>query len=1016
MKYTRARLRDAILFAIAVGATSIGAAFAQAQTGREGAADAAQQDASTLDSVVVTGSRIRQVDVETAQPVHVITRQDIETQGFQSVGDIIQNITAAGNPPLSRTSPSSSGMNAGGTYISLRDLGAERTLVLVNGRRMGVGLNGRADLSLIPAVAVQSVEVLKDGASSIYGSDAIAGVINIITRSDFEGTTVSGYYGQYGEGDGAITRGDAIFGYRGDRGSLTIAAEQTREDRVRAADRSYSRYPVSASHPTDGWNTNTDSGVFLSTPSDALPNVVYNGTTRVLLRPGGDPMNPADYIAQDLDVGGCLPNSAGSPGPGTCRPGSTAGKFNPNEDADLRIPRETKSVYLDGMFDVTADVRLRANLLYSDRSSTRTTSGRPLTASRFDIPISADSYFNPVGRDIPDWFRRSQEVLRQTTNDLTTYRISAAIEGTFEAGDRPFDWDVSYLHNRNKLLLTGLGDMGVERLRSALGPSFLDPATGNVVCGVPGARIADCVPYNPFLPAGVAGAGSLEGNQALHDYLFHVEHDRGETTTEAFSANLTGSLWTLPAGDLGFAVGGEYRRESGEFIPDQYASEGLSTNQADSPTAGSYSVREVYAEIQAPLLADLPFARELTLSLASRYSDYDTFGDTTNSKIGLKWKPIDSLMLRATVADGFRAPTIIDLYGGLSETAGRYTDPCDVVFGSSANNPTTRANCRAALGAGADSFRQLSQAGTPVTGTNSGAAVPFFSGSNEALQPETSRSWVVGAVWSPSFLSGFNAALDWWKVRIEDTIVSDSPQMMLDDCYVFGIDGRCGVTSGNGFTRDPVTGNVDSLQYGRTNAGYREAEGYDLDLAYQFGSERFGRVRIASNSTYNVRDVSTSTNLPQHPVSGIGWGSSFRLRSNLRLDWERGAYGASWTTRYHSSMTEQCRYFTSSPSGVPPVTEPHLECDWIGFAPTGVLNPDGSPQSELSRRRSVGSTTFHDIQFRVKTPWDATVSLGANNVFEKVGPVMYTQPASGYSYYGGYDVGRFVYMRYTQRF
>ena len=1004
MKFTRARLRDAILVAIAVGATAGGNAFAQENQGGDESQAGAKQEAKTLDSVVVTGSRIRQVDVETVQPVQVITRQDIEKQGFQSVGDIIQNITSTGSPPLSRTSPSSSGMNAGGTYISLRDLGAQRTLVLINGKRMGVGLNGYSDVSLIPAVAVESVEVLKDGASSIYGSDAIAGVINIITRTSFDGITASAYYGQYGEGDGAVTKGDAILGFSGDRGSLTFAAEWAREDRIRAADRDYSRYPVSASHPTDGWSTNTDQAVLLS------------GSTRMILRPGGDSRNPADYIRQDLNVGACQPNSLANPGPGICTPGSTAGKFNINQDADLRIPREWKSAYLDGVYDINPNLRVRANLLYSDRSSTRTTSGRPLTADRFGIPISAQSYYNPFGRDIPRWYRRFQEVIRQTTNDLTTYRISAAVEGSFEIGSRAFDWDASYLHNRNKLLLTGLGDMGIERLRAAVGPSFLDAATGKVVCGVPGAPIANCVPFNPFLPAGSAGSGSIAADPALRDYLFHVEHDRGETKTEAFAANLTGSLWTLPAGELGFAVGAEHRRESGEFTPDPYAAQRLSTNQADSPTRGDYSVSELYAEFQVPLLADLAFARDLTLSLASRYSDYDTFGSTTNNKVGLKWKPIDSLMFRATVADGFRAPTIIDLYGGLSETAERYTDPCDVVFGSSATNQNTRANCRAELGAAADTFRQLSQAGTPVTSTNASAAVPFFTGSNPALQPETSRSWSVGTVWSPGFLEGFNLTLDWWKVRIENTIVSDSPQSMLNDCYVFGIAARCGVNQGNGFTRDPVTGNVDGLRFGDTNAGHREVEGYDLDLAYRYQSSRFGSVRVVSNSTYTVSDYSTSTDLPQLPISTVGWAGNFRLRSNLKMDWDRGAFGAGWTTRYYSPMKEQCKYFTPSPSGVAPVTEPHLECDEIVYAPTGVLNPDGSPQSQLSRRRNVGSTTFHDLQFRVRTPWDATVSLGVNNVFNKVGPIMYSMPSSGYSYYGGFDTGRFLYMRYTQQF
>ncbi|MGS1077825.1 TonB-dependent receptor plug domain-containing protein [Pseudoxanthomonas beigongshangi] len=1028
MSYRNNLLCDAIRVALLLGAT-LSPVIAVAQQAEPSTATSANADApapasepatgvQSLDTVRVTGSRIRRVDVETAQPIEVISRQDIEKQGFQSVGDILQNLSAMGNAPLSRASPSSSGADAGGTYVSLRDLGPERSLVLVNGRRMGVGITGQADVSLIPAAAVERIEVLKDGASSIYGADAIAGVVNIITRSNFEGVSASVYYGQYSEGDGAVTKGDMVFGFSGDRGSLTFAAEWAKEDRVGAVDRDYSRYPSSQRHPTDNWAINLPRAVFTSRPSDGLPNVVYNGNnTRVLLRDGGDPMNPADYIAQDTFIGTCLPNSAAQPGPNICVPGSTATKFNTKDLADLRIPRKWKSVYVDGILNITDAMRFRTNLLYSDRSSTRTSSGRPLTASRFNLPISGDSYFNPINRDITTWFRNFQEVPRQTTNELSTFRFSAALEGTFELAARPFDWDVSYMHNRNKLLLTGIGDMGIDRLRNALGPSYLDPATGEVRCGRPGAAIAGCVPFNPFIPYGTVAPYGLTGNQQLQDYLYHIEHDSGETITEVVAANLSGTVMALPAGDLGFAVGVERRKESGEFIPDAMAAGGLSTNQGDNPTRGSYSVKELYAELEVPLLADMRFARELSLNMASRYSDYSNFGDTTNNKIGLRWKPMDSLMLRATLADGFRAPTISDLYGGMSETAERYTDPCDVVYGSSASNPTTRANCRAELGARADTFRQLNAAGTPVTGPGASAAVPFFTGSNPDLLPETSKSQTIGVVWSPGFIPGFNLALDWWRIRIDDTIVSDGPDSMLTDCYVIGIASRCGQSKGNGFTRDPATGNINDLRFGDTNAGFRKVQGFDLDLSYRFELSDWGRFSIGSTSTYTVYDYSVSSDLPEHPISDVGWaGSSFRLRSNLNVGWERGILGASWSTRYYSGMKEACVYFTPTGPGAPPVTQPHLECDEITYAPSGTLGPDGRPESEISRRRNVGSTVFHDVQFRVTLPWKATVSVGANNVFNKVGPLMYTQPLSNYAYYGGFDIGRFLYMRYTQSF
>src|SRR5690606_19466323 len=185
------KLRDAITFALIAGTTAIaGAGTALAQ-------ESGDQQATTLDRIEVTGSRIRQVDVETAQPVLTISRAEIENQGFQSVADILQNITAAGSPPLSRAAPLSAGEAAGGQAIDLRNLGAQRTLVLVNGKRLGITTTGVQDVSTIPAAMIERMEVLKDGASAIYGSDAMAGVVNIITRTDFDGIQGSVYYGEY---------------------------------------------------------------------------------------------------------------------------------------------------------------------------------------------------------------------------------------------------------------------------------------------------------------------------------------------------------------------------------------------------------------------------------------------------------------------------------------------------------------------------------------------------------------------------------------------------------------------------------------------------------------------------------------------------------------------------------------------------------------------------------------------------------------------------------------------------
>ena len=272
-------------------------------------------------------------------------------------------------------------------------------------------------------------------------------------------------------------------------------------------------------------------------------------------------------------------------------------------------------------------------------------------------------------------------------------------------------------------------------------------------------------------------------------------------------------------GDLGFAIGYENRKEQGGFSPDAIAQTGDSTNLASGNTYGRYTLDEFYAELSIPILADGAFAKELTLNVASRYSDYDSFGDTTNNKFGFKWRPFDDLLIRGTVADGFRAPTITDLYGGGSQTfTTNFSDPCDSVYGAARGS----ARCLQDVAA---NYRQLKQGFVPVDSEADQTPVPFTSGSNPSRQPELAKSKTVGFVYSPGYVQGLTVGLDWWNIKITDTVVSDSPNQILRDCYIAGIESRC-----NNFSRDPVLGIVTDLTYGTRNAGYTETEGGDLDV------------------------------------------------------------------------------------------------------------------------------------------------------------------------------------------
>ena len=939
------KLRDAITFALVAGATAVagtGVAFAQETGG---------QEATTLDRIEVTGSRIRQADIETAQPVFTISRDDIENQGFASVGDILQNLTAAGSPPISRAEPLSSGEAVGGTYIDLRNLGANRTLVLVNGRRLPITTGGLQDISSIPSVVVERIDVLKDGASSIYGSDAIAGVINIVTRRNFDGAEGSVYYGQYSEGDGAKTRLDGMLGVSGDRGYVTVGVEYRDEEEVWARDRFFSR--------------------------DSYPGFPQYSTT--VVGQWGSFYNPAEDAWFVADRG------SSAIGLENFHPQNSDDVSRSADQMHLITPLETRSLFVGGAYDITDRVQLVVDMSYMNRVADSQLAGYPLQSTSFGIPMSADSYFNPLDEDI-DWRRRGWEVPRTTESELSSWRFSAALEGSFEFGDRYIDWQVGNMYGDNELSVRSRGDFHTGFVADAVGPSFLNDQ-GIVQCGTPDNPIptSSCVPWNPFAGFGTGSVANSLADPAIQALFFPTYHTEGSTTTTSYFANISGNLFALPAGDLSYAAGYEYRKEEGSYTPDALLQSGVASGLAAGPTAGEYQLDEFFLEFSVPLLADMPGAQELTLNLASRYSDYDTFGDTLNSKFGLAWKPIDDLLVRGTWAQGFRAPTISNLYGGGSQTfTTGFRDPCDSVYGDARGTP------RCLQDVAAD-YRQLQQGFVPTDGPAAQTPVPFFSGSNPLLQPEESRSWTAGFVYSPSQVAGLDIALDWWKIRIDQTMVSDSPNAILEDCYVSLIESRCAQ-----FSRDPVTGIVNDLSYGLRNAGYSEVEGYDLAVGYRWDTAAAGAFSVNWDSTYFADYDYKSTNDADTPVSPqVSFGSTFRLRSNLNLGWTYGDFGASWTVRYYSAMKESCYFdeFCTDPNYQAPDTQ-------------GTITP-------LNR---VGSSTFNDVQLRWNAPWNATISVGANNVLGKEPPIMFSQPNSNYAFYGGHDIGRFMYMKYQQRF
>lgn len=954
-------------FAVRAGLLPAGIALALAPA-FAGAQEQAEGDPTTLDRIEVTGSRIRQASMETAQPVISMSRAEIQKQGFTSVADIVQNLSTAGTPAISRADALSSGEEVGGQYVDLRNLGPQRTLVLIDGKRMGISSGGYSDLASIPTSAVERIEVLTDGASAIYGSDAIAGVINIITRKNFDGAEANAYIGQYGDGDGDKEVYNFLIGSTGDRGSVTLGVEYTKEDPVYAKDRTFSKYSNGPYHPSPelaadgttiahGWSAITQHGTLIS------------GDQQYTVNPGADPTKFGNYH----EVG-------------------PADLSNPNEQMFLQTGLERRSVFANASYDITDNVRFIADVLYTDREALQQIAGYPYRSAAFDTTMSAGSYFNPVGEAV-DFMRRTWEVPRQTRSELTTYRFSSGLEGSFDIADKPWDWNVGYVYNENKGVKSGTGNLFIPNVRNAVGPSFMD-SDGVIKCGAPGNVIAGCVPWNPLSPYGATGQGNLS-DPALQAYLFLPTHDTSKTTSTIYSANASGVLASLPAGDLGMAVGYEHRKEEARYEPDALLQSGLSTDLAGAPTRGGYSLDEVYLEFNVPILTDVAFAKELSVDVVGRYSDYSTFGDTINSKFGLKWKPVDDLLVRGTYGTGFRAPTVSDLYGGVSQTFDPYTDPCDTLFGAATRNADVAGRCAGNVPA---DFRQEASGGVNASGPGSQSNYAYLSGSNPDLLPETSKTYTAGVVYSPNWVEGLDISLDWWKIRIDDVIAAESVTSILNQCYVQNISASC-----DRFVRDVDSGQVVDVTRALINGGYQETAGYDFGVAYRLPDTSIGQFRIDWKSTYvdyleYKRDSEAETPVEQHNGWTTGdWGGNFRVRSSLNLDWSMGEFGASWTARYYSSMKEPCAYDLE---GGP-------ECNLPDFNSAYTL------QQPTHKR---GSNTFHDVQFRYSTPWNATVAIGANNVFGHEGPVMYSDPSSSFSYYGGFDIGRFMYLKYQQRF
>lgn len=929
----------------------------------------------TLDRIEVTGSRIKRTDLETSQPIFSLNREEIQAQGLTSVGDVIQNLTANGSALNTQVNNGGNGE----TQVTLRNLGSNRTLVLVNGRRWvgGTGLGGAVDLNTIPTAAVERIEVLKDGASTIYGSDAIAGVVNVILRKDFDGAEANAFIGSFDKGDGYKQSYDFTIGSVGERWSAMIGIGYVKEEAVLAGDREISAVPVFGSLPGTGFSASSPNGNFSIFDPDA-------GT----------------FSQPDGEYGFFVPTPGVGPGfrgnPGLANAGDT---YNFAPVNYLITPQERYSLFTNGSLDITDTLRFKVTATYNQRRSEVNGAETPLTNDASSGPpdspigISRDSLFNPFGQDINEFFRRMVEAgPRRFFGDVRTVAFHGMFEGTLEFADRAFDWEAGYFYGENKANNTTAGLFQTSAVLNAVGPSMLvnGVPTCVTVAGDASTAIAGCVPMNLL-----GGAGAITPQMLA--YTTFIGHDELGFKQKTYYANIGGELFEMPgdAGPLAFSFGVEHRTESGFDQPDALINSGDTSGSKRTATSGGYSVDEAYLELSIPLLKDLPFARLLDVSLATRYSDYSTFGDTLNSKFGFRWKPIDDLMIRGNWSEGFRAPSIAELFTGQADSFPAIQDPCAGSL-QGVPNPNIPAGC-----AGIPQYNQ------------SNTQIRITVGGNTNLLPETSTSKTLGFVYNPSWLPGFDISLDWWQIDIKSAIIVQTGQAIIDGCHRAGIAANCAL-----IVRTPG-GQVNNLLAVPNNIGTFFNEGYDMTVGYRLPETAWGKFSFVWDTTYfavSTTDLNGDGVITQDPVDGEGgnnvgkyFGAAFvnnwRIRSNLSARWELGDWGATWFARYYSKQDEVC---IGTPN-VPAAQRARLCSD-----PTRITDLDGAGPAPRPRNR-IPSVVFNDVAVFWKTPWNAKVTLGVNNVLDKDPPVAITAFANSFD--PQYDIpGRFFYMQYNQKF
>lgn len=912
-----------------------------------------------VETIVVTGSRIARSRQTASVPVAAIASEEFRLAGTTNSEDLLNALPQFVPATTSSSNSLASATGTGAATLDLRGLGTSRNLVLVNGRRfVFFDATQVTNINAIPTPLIKRVEVVTGGASAVYGSDAIAGVVNYILRDDFTGVEARAQYNMDSRGSGSIVDLSITAGtdFAGDRGNITVSASYLDREAIGTEERGFSRVNLADQVVGPdrvlafGGSTFVPNGRFTGLPTGAAINA--------------QPGLAAAYTAAGLTglgANGFIPDASGR----NVRP-----FLRPNDDYDfladnfLRFPQERWGITTLAHYDFNDNVR---GFFEGSFTNSKTTLGFASSFVSTSLPVEVNNpYIGTALRNVLQivdsneagalrnngqvnlgFNRRVSEVgPRRNFDDRDAWRVLFGLKGNLSGGENLFSdlkWQTYYSYAKSENEQTQVGNVSLSKFRQGIlsGPGGAAPIV------------------NPFGP---------NISQAGVDFISATSINTDITDLHVLAGDLSGTVFNLPAGPVGFSAGGEYRSSSVDFRPDAALAAGdIAGFNPITATKGSIDVIEAFGEVRVPLLADVAFAKNLAINTAFRYSDYDLkqVGGVWTYQGGLDWEITSDIGFGGQFQRAIRAPNIGEAFGGNRTFPVAATDPC--ALASAATNATVRALCIAT--------------GVPAGLVGNAAVqpnlqIPGLLGGNPNLREEQSDTYTAGFIITPSVIPGFRLTIDYYDIALTGAIspLAGGVNSILDLCYNQIRDAAS--VACRAVSRNPANGTIDTafpVTALNENIGKIETSGTDVAVSYRFNTPHMGRFDInIAGSWVNEYTVTPVQDLPANKnfcveLFGPTCGEpKFGFKSTSRVTWSSGPLSISGRFRWIDEVTVEDLQLAARRGGVSPLA-------------TTVAVP------------RINAHSYVDLSFKYEINKRINVWGGVNNVFDQQPPLLGTR-------------------------